>query len=79
MLEVFRYYFSHGGRHFVIVIFKSADSYIAKIFENKKIIREFTATVSHEMVEDMKFYSPVNPFQEMIDAAMDWVKNNISA
>ncbi len=78
MSEIFRYYFSNDDRHFVIVIFKSAESYIAKIFENKRIIKEFTATISHEMIEDMSYYSPVNPFQEIIDSAIDWIKNTLT-
>lgn len=76
MLEIWRYTYNHRTKAFLLVVFKTTEGYLLKIFLDKKVIQQFSGFISDEESIQWQEYAPENPFEILVNTAIEWIREN---
>ena len=76
--EVFRKFYPHNGETFVLAIFTHPQGFILRIYKDKTPIHWILGGPGYEEYEDWMTFGPVNPFEDLIESAEEWIAENFT-
>lgn len=74
--EVFRQLYKHKEETFVLAIFTHPQGFVLRIFKDKTPIKWFVGGISYEEYENWMLFAPMNPFDALIELAIEWINEN---